>query len=524
MRRRSFLSAMSVISLAAGSHGEAAAAACPEPAVRPSELDPTEQSIGALQGAMSCGSLTAASLVHAYLGRIQRLDQSGPSLRSILAVNGRALDDARTLDAERTAGRLRGPLHGIPLLIKDNIETSDPMPTTAGSRALAKSQASVDAPLVAKLRAAGCIVLGKSNLSEWANFRSSHSISGWSAVGGQTRNAYDQGRTPSGSSAGSAVATAASLCTAAIGSETDGSILSPSSVNGLVGFKPTVGLVSGRGIVPLSPRQDTAGPMTRTVTEAALLANIIAERPLGFGPQGSDLESFRLKGVRIGALPISAAAHPETAALYTASRAALEKEGAVIVDLKPPASFAALGDLETEALLHEFKAAINAYLSSLDPVRSPCRSLADLITFNRRDEVELTAFGQDTFEQAEARGPLTSATYQKALARLRHLSVTEGLGRLFGAPGVSVLMAPGGGPAALIDPVWGDHGDDGSPAIASTAAIAGYPSLTVPAGLAHGLPVGMVFVGARFQDGLLLQIGRAYERATRARVPPRFAS
>jgi amidase len=524
MHRRSFLGALSAIPLVAGSRGEAAAAGCAESAGRTPEFDPTEQPLEALQSAMACGSLTAASLVHAYLGRIQRLDQAGPALHSVLAVNGRALDDARALDAERTAGRLRGPLHGIPLLIKDNIETSDPMPTTAGSRALSASRASADAPLVAKLRTAGCIVLGKSNLSEWANFRSSHSISGWSAVGGQTRNAYDQGRTPSGSSAGSAVATAASLCAAAIGSETDGSILSPSSVNGLVGFKPTVGVVSGRGIVPLSPRQDTAGPMSRTVTEAALLAGIIAERPLGFGPQGSDLEAFRLKGVRIGALPISPAAHPDTAALYAASRAALQSEGAIVIDLKPPASFAALGDLETEALLYEFKAAINEYLASLDPARSPCRSLADLIAFNRRDAVELTPFGQDTFEQAEACGPLTSAAYQKGLARLKRLSVTEGLGRLFGAPGVSALMAPGGGPAALIDPVWGDHSDDGGPAIASAAAIAGYPSLTVPAGLVHGLPIGMVFVGAPYQDGLLLQVGRAYERATRARVAPRFPS
>jgi amidase len=515
MDRRVFIKTAGALSLAAsaGKRGIAADRA----------FDPTEQSIASLQRALLSGAVTSEALTAAYMQRIARFDHHGPEYRSVLAQNPDALNAARALDAERKANKLRGPLHGIPILLKDNIETRDPIATTAGSFALARSFRPADAPLAARLRAAGAIVLGKANLSEWANFRSTRSSSGWSGIGGQTRNAYAPGRNPSGSSAGSAVAAAASFCAAAIGTETNGSILSPSSLNGLVGLKPTVGLVSGKGVVPISPRQDTAGPMCRTVADAALLAAAMAERPLGFGAHGADLEAFRLRGVRIGAIPIPKGAHPDTARLVADARAALEHEGAVIVDLEAPAVFEELDEPEFEALLYEFKAAINAYLATLDPSQVEAKTLADLIAFNtsHADE-ELVVFGQEIFDMAQAHGPLTDAAYQKALATLERAADTEGLASLLGQHGVEVLLAPSNGPAELIDHVWGDRRGGGFSQIAGAAAIAGYPSLTVPAGLVAGLPVGITLVGSRNQDGFLLQVARAYERATTARVPPRL--
>jgi amidase len=513
MDRRGFIRTAGVLSLAA-SAGELSFAA-------DRAFDPTEQSIAALQRALGSGAVTSEALTAAYLNRIARFDHNGPQHRSVLALNPNALVAARTLDAERKANKLRGPLHGIPILIKDNIETRDPVATTAGSYALARSLRPADAPLVSRLRAAGAIVLGKANLSEWANFRSTRSSSGWSGIGGQTRNAYARDRNPSGSSAGSGVAAAASFCAGAIGTETNGSILSPSSLNGLVGLKPTVGIVSGKGVVPISPRQDTAGPMCRTVTDAAVLAAAIAERPLAYGAHGTDLEAFRLRGVRIGAMPVPKGAHPDTARLFADARAALAQEGAVIVDLKPPAAFDELDEPETEALLYEFKAAINAYLATLDPSQVEVKTLADLIAFNRTHaDEELVIFGQELFEMAEARGPLTDPTYQKALATLQRAADVQGLASLLGQQGVEVLLSPSNGPAELIDHAWGDRRGGGFSQIAGAAAIAGYPSLTVPAGLVSGLPVGITLVGYRNQDGLLLQVARAYERATNARVPP----
>jgi amidase len=512
MDRREFMSAAGALSLAAAA-GELRAA--------DRAFDPTEQSIASLQRSLMAGTVTSEALTAAYLLRIARFDHHGPEFRSVLALNPDALAQARTLDSERRAGKLRGALHGVPILVKDNIETRDPVATTAGSFALARSLRAVDAPLVARLRAAGAIILGKSNLSEWANFRSTRALSGWSGVGGQTRNAYARDRNPSGSSAGSAVAAAASFCAAAIGTETNGSILSPASVNGLVGFKPTVGLVNSKGVVPISPRQDTAGPMCRTVSDAALLAAVIVERPLGFGTHGRDIEAFRLAGVRVGVMPISKSVHPGTASLFADARAALEQEGAVLVDLTSPSAFAEMDDPEHDALLYEFKAAIKEYLATLDPSQVSCRSLADLIEFNRAHaDEELILFGQELFEAAEMCGPLSDPAYQKALATLKRSADIEGLATLFGQQGVEVLLTPSNGPAALIDNVWGDRGGGGWPQIAGAAAIAGYPSLTVPAGLVSGLPAGITLVAGRNQDGLLLQVARAYERATNARMPP----
>ena len=483
-------------------------------------FDPTEQSLAALQRALTAGTVTSEALTVAYLERIARFDQHGPEYRSVLAVNPQALDAARTLDGERKAKKLRGPLHGIPVILKDNIETADPMPTTAGSLALAQSTRG-DAPLAARLRAAGAVMLGKANLSEWANFRSTHSSSGWSGLGGQTRNAYARDRNPSGSSAGSAVAAAASFCAAAIGTETNGSILSPSSLNGLVGLKPTVGVVSGKGVVPISPRQDTAGPMCRTVADAALIASLIAERPLGYGAHSADLEAFRLRGIRIGVMPTPKEAHAETPRLFAEARAVLEGEGAVLIDLKDPKAFDELEAPEFDALLCEFKPAINAYLATLDPAQVRCRTLTDLIAFNKSHaDAELAVFGQEIFEMSEAKGSLADEACQKALATLQRAADTEGLAALLAQQGVELLVAPSNGPAERIDQLWGDRGGGGWPQIANAAAIAGFPSLTVPAGLIRGLPVGITFVGNRNQDGLLLLAARAYERASSARVPP----
>ena len=512
MDRRGFLTTAGALSLAAAA-GELRAA--------DHAFDPTEQSIGSLLRALSAGTVTSEALTAAYLKRIARFDHHGPQYRSVLALNPNALKDARALDSERKSGKLRGPLHGIPIIVKDNIETRDPMATTAGSFALANSFRNADAPLAARLRAAGAIILGKANLSEWANFRSTRSCSGWSGVGGQVRNAYDPARNPSGSSAGSGVAAAASFCAAAIGTETNGSILSPSSINGLVGLKPTVGVVSGKGVVPISPRQDTAGPMCRTVADAALIAGVIAERPLGFGAHGNDIEAFRLRGVHIGVMPVPQGAHPDTTRLFADARAVLEQEGAAAVDLKPPKAFDEMGEPEFDGLLYEFKDAINAYLTTLDASQVECKTLTDLIAFNRAHaDQELIVFGQEIFEMAEAKGPLSDPAYQKVLAALQRTADVEGLAALLGQQGVEVLAGPSNGPADLIDPVWGDRRGGGSSQIASAAAIAGYPSLTVPAGLVNGLPVGITLVTRRNQDGLLLQVARAYERAANARVPP----
>jgi amidase len=484
-------------------------------------FDPTEQSIAALQAAMAAGTTSAEALTAAYLERIARLDHFGPALRSVLSLNPNAPAQARTLDEQRRAGKLRGALHGIPILIKDNIETADPLPTTAGSLALARSMRP-DAPLAARLRASGAIILGKANLSEWANFRSTRSCSGWSGVGGQVGNAYDRNRNPSGSSAGSGTAAAASFCAAAIGTETNGSILSPSSLNGLVGFKPTVGVVSGKGVVPISPRQDTAGPMCRTVADAALIADIIAERPLGYGGHGTSLEAFRLKGVRIGVPPLPQGIHPGTTRLFAQARAVLEGEGAVLVEQKIPESFSEIEAFSLDALLYEFKAAINDYLAGLDPSQVESRTLADLIAFNEaHKDQELVIFGQEIFEKAELCGPISDERYVKGRAGLDRAVDPEGLAKLLGS--VDLLLSPSNGPAELIDPVWGDrHGGGWSP-VAGAAAIAGYPSITVPAGLTNGLPVGITLVTKRNQDGLLLQAARAYERAANARVAPYFA-
>ena len=530
MKRRVFLGAAGAASLAATLAAEAAAdtagaqlrdARADEVALA-ADYDPTERSFSDLRSALDSGEASAASLTLAYLARIEKLDGAGPALHSVIATNPLALSIARGLDTERQAGRVRGPLHGLPILLKDNIESADPLPTTAGSLALSNAYHDADAPLVARLRAAGAVILGKANLSEWANFRSGQSVSGWSGVGGQTVNPYATRRSPSGSSSGPAVAAAASLCAGAIGTETDGSILAPSSVCGLVGIKPTVGLVSGVGIVPITPRQDTAGPMTRSVADAAALLEAIAERALDRRPTRQSLDAYRLNGVRIGVLAPPSSASAEVARAWPQWRAALVAEGAVLVDIDPPKTLSQFGEIETRVLMWEFKAAINEYLQRVRG-RVEVQSLADLIAYNRAHAGdELQVFGQDLFESANPLGELTEPAYLKARQQLMRLADSAGLATLYSRYRVDVLAAPGNGPAELIDPVWGDRADSGGPVIASAAAVAGYPSLTVPAALVHGLPVGIVFVAPRDHDGTLLHVGYAFERATHARRAPTY--
>ena len=487
-------------------------------------FDPEEKSVAELGAALQSGAATSVSLTQAYLARIEKLDRAGPALNSVIATNPRALTLAQALDTERRAGRIRGPLHGLPILIKDNIETLDPLPTTAGSLALAQAYHDTDAPLVARLRAAGAVILGKTNLSEWANFRSAHSVSGWSAVGGQTLNPYATRFNPSGSSSGSAAAAAASLCAAAVGTETDGSILSPAARCGLVGLKPTVGRVSGVGVVPLSPRQDTAGPLARSTLDAAALFEAMAEPGFENPPAAADLAGFRVQGVRIGVLAPAPQAHPEAARRWAEWYQALKAEGAVLIEVEPPKSFTAMEDAEPIVLMWEFKAAINDYLQRLGG-RVEVKNLADLIAFNRAHELkEMPLFGQDIFEDADKLGAITSSAYRQAREHLMKLADTQGLASLFERHKLEVLLALGGGPPEPIDSVWGDRSDGGWPTIASAAAVAGYPSLTVPAGLVRGLPVGAVFVAPRDSEGTLLKVGHAYERATRARRPPTYAA
>lgn len=515
MKRRQFL-----ISAAAGSVVTSTASAISSTRVeersRSNDFDPAEASIAQLQRHLSSG-LTSAALVTAYLRRISALDQQGPTYRSIIAINPDALDIARTLDRERRANRLRGPLHGIPILIKDNIETSDRMPTTAGSLALANAFHAKDAPLVARLRAAGAIILGKTNLSEWANFRSTFSSSGWSAVGGQTGNAYNSKRNPSGSSSGSAAAAALSFAAAAIGTETDGSILSPSSVNGLVGFKPSIRAVSGQGIVPLSPRQDVAGPMARTVEDARLLANVIFDSPRRT-PAGGVMPSGDW---RVGVVPASSSMRAEVATLYAQAIDVWRRVASSTIDTPLPASLREAGQAEYTALLFEFKDSINAYLGALPPGLSETHTLESLIAFNRRlKDREMPFFGQEIFELAQAKGSLDDPEYLESLRQLRRLVEVDGLEKLFRELRVDVIVAPGSGPSGLIDHVLGDRDDLGGSALGSAAAVAGYPSVTLPIGLARGMPVGMTVIARRFDDDRLLEIAALFEQTGKLRVPP----
>ena len=492
-----------------------------------------EATIAQLQRRMESGQETSRSLVEKYLARIDAIDRRGPALRSIIETNPDALAIADRLDAERKTKGARGALHGIPVLIKDNIATNDRMMTTAGSLALVGVKPPKDAFIVERLREAGAVILGKTNLSEWANFRSTHSSSGWSARGGQTKNPYALDRSPSGSSSGSGAAIAASLAAVAIGTETDGSIVSPSSHNSLVGIKPTVGLLSRTGIVPVAHSQDTPGPMARSVADAvALLSALVgqdaADRATSEGPTRNvreyldALDPDGLKGARIGIVRNGLFGYsPATDQLGEAAIDDIKKQGAIVVDPVIIPTLGRLSGAEFEVLLYEFKADLNTYLESFGPL-SPVRSLKDLVAFNlaHHDE-ELRYFGQEILTMAEEKGPLSSPDYQAALAQNLRLSRTLGIDLVMDELELDALMAPTTGPAWLIDHVNGDPSSGGqSPS--RIAAVAGYPHITVPAGYSRGLPIGVSFFGRRWSEPTLIKIAFAYEQATKHRRPPTF--
>ena len=499
----------------------------------PTPFDLEEVTIAALQAGMTSGKYTAKGLATAYLQRIEELDRKGggPALHAVLEANPDALAQATALDAERKAKGPRGPLHGIPVLVKDNVATKDRMQSTAGSLALVGVTPPRDAFIVDRLRAAGAVILGKANLSEWANFRSTHSSSGWSGRGGQCRNPYALDRTPSGSSSGSGVAVSANLCAVAIGTETDGSIVSPSTCCGIVGIKPTLGLVSRSGIIPIAHSQDTAGPMARTVADAATLLGALTgvdsrddATAASAGQSRSDYTTFLdangFKGARLGVCRSHFMGYsPGTDALMETAIDMLKRAGAVIVD---PADIATAGqtdDSEFAVLLYEFKADLNRYLAEWAP--GGPKTLEELIAFNERaKDKELMYFGQEIFMQAQAKGPLTDQDYLKALDKDRLLMRTQGIDAVMTEQKLDALIAPTGGPASLIDLVNGDPGGGGS--FSSPAAVAGYPHVTVPMGFVRGLPVGLSFVGRPWSEGLLIKLAYAYEQATKARRPPKF--
>jgi len=488
-----------------------------------------------LQEGLAAGRYTARALVEQYQARIESMDKQGPTLNHVLELNPDALTIADQRDAERTGGRAaRGPLHGIPILIKDNIDTADRMHTSAGSLALATSTPTRDSWVAERLRAAGAVILGKTNLSEWANIRSTHSSSGWSGRGGQGKNPYALDRNTSGSSSGSGGAVAASYCAAAIGSETDGSVTSPSSACGLVGIKPTVGLVGRSGIIPISHSQDTAGPMARTVRDAAMVLGALTgvdERDdatkASAGKSYTDYTRFLvpngLRGARIGVAREAFMGYsPKTDKLVEEAIALLKHEGAMIVDPANIATANKFGDAEFDVLLYELKADLNAYLESLGPA-APYKTLADIIKFNEENAArEMPYFGQEIFEMAQKKGPLTETKYKQARAKCIRMARTEGIDATMTKHRLDALIAPTQGPVWLIDLVNGDGGGGGS--FTQPAAVAGYPHITVPMGLVQGLPVGLSFVGRAWSEPTLLKLAYSYEQASKARRPPTFAA
>ena len=496
-----------------------------------------EAGVNDLQARLSTGRLTSRALVLAYLSRIETHDRHGPKLNAVIETNPDAVSIAAELDRERRLGKPRGPLHGIPVLVKDNLATADRMQTTAGSLALERSAGRLDdsmrpprdAFVVARLRAAGAIVLGKANLSEWANIRSTRSTSGWSARGGLVRNPYALDRNASGSSSGTGAAIAASFATLGIGTETDGSIVSPCAANGLVGIKPTVGLVSRDGIVPISHSQDTAGPMCRSVADAAMLLTAIAgpdpRDPATQGAPGNidyaaHLDADGLRGARIGVLRQSLTGHPDTDALFERALQTLAGRGAVLVDPVAIPSAEQLGAHEIEVLLTEFKVGIGAWLREFAP-GAPVQSLADLIAFNERHAGrEMPFFGQELFLRAEQSAGLADPKYVAALAACRRLARHEGIDAALAEHRLDALVAPTRGPAWLTDLVLGDRHGRG---FSSLPAVAGYPHVTLPMGQVAGLPVNLSFAGAAWSEPTLVRLAFAFEQATRARVAPAFA-
>jgi len=496
----------------------------------PKEFELDELTMSELQVGMKAGKFTAHSLVRRYVERISEIDRSGPKVNSVIEINPEAEAIAVAMDQERKQGQLRGPLHGIPILIKDNIDTADRMMTTAGSLALEGSHATRDSFVAKKLRAAGAVILGKTNLSEWANFRSNHSTSGWSGRGGQTKNPYVLDRNPCGSSSGSGAAASSNLCAAAIGTETDGSVVCPSSVNSLVGIKPTVGLVSRAGIIPISHSQDTAGPMARSVSDVAILLGALtgvdendAVTKTSVGRSFTDYTQFLdkngLRGARLGVARKSFGFNDRVDKLMNEFIGELKKLGAAVIDPADIPTSGKFDDSELEVLLYEFKADLNAYLARLGP-SVPVHSLKEVIEFNEKhSDREMPFFGQDLFIKAEAKGPLTSKKYLAALQKNHLLTRTQGIDFVMKKNRLDALIAPTGGPAWPTDWINGDHFTGG---YSSASAVAGYPHITVPAGYVFGLPVGISFFGSAWSEPKLIKFAYAFEQATNARKPPRF--
>jgi amidase len=488
-----------------------------------------EKSIAQIEADLAAGRTTSVAVVQAYLDRIQAIDRQGPALHSIIAINPHVMADARAADAARAGGARLGPLAGIPILLKDNIESADGTATTAGSLALKDNVTGRDAPLVRRLTDAGALILGKTNLSEWANIRSSRSISGWSAVGGLVKNPYALDRNTCGSSAGAGAAIAGSLAGAGVGTETDGSITCPSSVNGLVGLKPTVGLVSRTYVAPISHTQDTPGPMARSVADAAVLLTVMA----GSDPKdpataeadryrtdyAADLAGASLKGKRLGVVRYTDRLPPEEMLMFDATLQRLTAAGAVIVELPDFHPDPAMGEAEAAILMTELKADLNAYLASTPPTVK-ARDLAAVIAFDKATPRELSLFGQELFEAADQTRGLGDSDYLKARETARRLSREEGIDRVMSLHHLDALVAPSYGPAWRTDIVTGDH-DAG--AIGNIAAVAGYPHLTVPMGQVRGLPVGFSFVGRAWSEASLLQMGAAFEAEIQGRTPPTYA-
>jgi len=535
--RRSFLQSTIATGTAAAlypamgsARANAAAGPDPKPApdVRPFELE--EITISELQDGMKSGKFTARSLVEKYSARIDEVDKHGPAVNAVIEMNPEALAIADALDQERKSKGARGPLHGIPVLIKDNIATADRMMTTAGSLALVGSKPAKDSFVAQRLRAAGAVILGKTNLSEWANIRSSHSTSGWSGRGGLTRNPYALDRNPCGSSSGTGAGISANLAAVGIGTETDGSIVCPSSLNGLAGIKPTVGLVSRANIIPISHSQDTAGPMCRTVRDAAILLGALtgvdaddAATAASAGKSQTDYAQYcdpnGLKGARIGVARKYFGFSDAVDALMGQALDQMKKQGATLVD---PADIETLGkfdDSEFMIFLYELKADLNAYLSRLQP-GSPVRTLQDIIEFNERNrQKEMPYFGQDIFTKSEAKGALTEKEYTDALAKNHQLARTEGIDALMDKHQLDAIVAPTGGPAWLTDLITGDHFGGGS---SNAAAVAGYPNINVTAGFILGLPVGISFFGRAWSEPTLIKIAYSFEQGSKARQAPKF--
>ncbi len=489
-----------------------------------------EWTVSQLSEAIASGEQSVLSITEAYLDRIDAIDRRGPTLRAVLEVNPDARSVASALDRERQERGPRGPLHGVPVMIKDNIDTADGMTTTAGSLALEGTVALEDSTVARRLREAGAVILGKANLSEWANFRSERSSSGWSGRGGQVKNPYALDRNPCGSSSGSGAAVSANLCALAVGTETDGSVVCPSSANGVVGIKPTLGLISRAGIVPLAHSQDTAGPMCRTVRDAALLlgalAGVDARDPAtaasadhGHADYLPFLDADSLRGARIGVWRARFGFHERVDAVLETALATLRDGGAELVDPIEMPSIGEIGAAEYEVLLYEFKADVNAYLAKRGP-DTRYRSLAELIRFNEENaDRSMPYFGQEIFLEAEAKGPLSEQAYRDALALCRKKSRDEGLDRVLAEHRLDAIVAPTGGPAWTTDLINGDHYGGGS---STASAVSGYPHITVPAGAVFGLPVGLSFLGGPWSEPRLLGLASAFESATAQRRPPRF--